>query len=146
VNTLKVDPGSKLSVRERFFRASAGPLAGVFGLNEGAVAIARTSPVPGESTKAMPPRARYFSTAAWSSLSATCWMFRSIVRPIECPFELTSTGVVAGTMRRPRASRSQTRNALSPLRYLFRESSIPSIPSLSRLVKPTRDAASSRFG
>ena len=94
----------------------------------------------------MPPRALYFSTAAWSSLSATCWMFRSIVRATECPFELTSTGVVAGTMRRPRASCSQRRNPRSPRRYLFMEVSTPSIPSLSRLVKPTRDAASSRFG
>ena len=116
MKTLKVDPGSKLSVSGWFLRAEGGAPPGAFGLYVGAVAIASTSPVFGESTSAIPPRALYFSTAAWSSFSAMCWMFRSIVRVTECPFELTSTAVLAGTISRPRASRSQIRCARSPRR------------------------------
>ena len=62
VTTLKVEPGSYVSVTARFRWSELGTAAKSFASKPGAVAIASTPPVDGSSTIAVPSVACHFAT------------------------------------------------------------------------------------
>jgi hypothetical protein len=74
VTSLKVDPGSYVSVTARLRRRSARVVGNRFALNRGAVAMARISPVSGSITTAVADLADQRRTVSARISSAFAWI------------------------------------------------------------------------
>ncbi len=76
---LMLEPGSKMSVTARLRRRATSNCMRSFGLNEGWLTIASTSPVAMSSTITVPACALYSRIADFSSRYARYWMRRSML-------------------------------------------------------------------
>ena len=85
VTSLKVEPGSYMSVIARLRRRSAETLPKRFASKPGATAIARTAPVRGSRTIADAAFACQRCTVSASTASAFAWIWWSIVRRTSLP-------------------------------------------------------------
>ena len=99
-----IEPGSRASPMLRLRMAACVQAAGSFGLKNGTLAIARTSPLRGSSTTMLPPSAPEDSTPRPSSSWAMNWITSSSVSRNSSPPRSASRGGPETMMSLPKAS------------------------------------------
>src|SRR5476649_1344206 len=145
VNGLSEEPGSKVSVMTRLRSCSPVSVLRSFGLYDGQLASASTSPVRTSSTTAAPALAWNFSTASFSWVKAMYWILLSMDSVKSLPSCGSRTDSMSSTMW-PRRSLITRRLPGAPTSVFCCASSIASWPASSTLVKPTTWVATSPCG
>ena len=134
VTTLKVEPGSNVSVTGRL-RSSAGLIvARRLGLKRGTVAIASIAPLRGSMTMPVALRAPYCSRVAASVRSTRSWIVGSMVSWTFSP--VTGSRSSSIWIELPSRSRTSTRWPGVPVSGWSSSRSMPEMPSWVSPVRP----------